>query len=156
MERKLTDEIIRPSQEIVDPLVKAGIGPHASRPGFLCLSVTGSLTGLHHFSASCADWLQVAEALRRKAEAARTVPIPPAAVDHTELEGAAEHAQRVVADWTVAGGTLQAFAMATTAIIARKIEAESGRAAAVELFDALAAMVRDAPPLQEEAPDRRH
>lgn len=136
-----------PRPAVVDPLVKAGIGPHATRPGFLCVSITGELTGLHHFSANVQDWAQLAGALLRMAEPTRTVPVPPAAIEPDELEGAADYAVQAIADWELGGGSPAALAMAVTAHLARRIEAERGRQAAVELFAALAEMVRTAPPL---------
>lgn len=144
------------SAYIVDALVKVGIGSHATRDGYLCLTITGALTGVHRFSANISDWRQLAEALRRMAEPSRAVPVPPAAVEPAELEGAAEHAQRAIADWTVGGGSLAALAMATSALIARQVEAESGRAAAIGLFDGLAELVRTAPPLADGDVARRH
>ncbi len=100
--------------------------------------------------------MRLAEALRRMAERARTVRVPPAAVEPNELEGAAEHAARTIADWELGGGSPASLAMAVTSHLARRVEAESGRGAAVELFAALAEMVRTAPPLDDEETGRRH
>ena|ERR1035437_1107236 len=140
-------DAIEPTMHQADAILDFTALSRRDRPDRAYLKIRGANTGEHLFVVRMADLdrvvAQTQEMILRQAKPLAGEPDGPDV--QQEMTAAFDIARQAVADWQVIDAPIKSLAMAFAIEIGKAVDKQSGRDAAVKLFEFCAAMIRHMP-----------